>query len=481
MTGLSRAFPWLMLGLAAAVVRLYRLDHFSYWLDEILETYWIRESWDGLFRSLRWQGLHAPLDYLLLKLLETFEPADAARKIPAVFWGVSCVLAFAGLIARRAGRPAGLVAGLLLAFAPYHVRYSQELRPYSLGLFLLCLSLFLLDRYLERPGLRRLAGLYLACVATAYTLYLAALVLLLVSAALLGEDSLAGEAARRQVARKFLRASPLFIGAIAVAYFPWWGVLLRATRSAPFSGSPVLEWSRASRLFSYFGFGPADWYPLGRAGLLFMAVTAVGAALAAIRPRLRFLLVWGFGGLAIVEVLEHYHPTFDSIFHYLPAGMALTGLFSLPLGLLFERRRLLWLGTAILGLTLWLDIRGLAFYFQHGRPDWRPLARFLRATSSRERILVESQYTQLCLGFYVVGPDWLCCPKPGQREIVSVDGKVLTLSLAWDRGQNAWLVLAGGQKSEELRTWSARSASFSFPTAEGEGGVILRHLVRNLE
>ncbi len=470
-----------MLGLVAALVRLYRLDHFSHWLDEILEAYTIRESWAGLWRSLRWQGLHAPLDYVILKLLEAFGPTDALRRIPAVVWGVGCVLAFGGLMARRAGRPAGLVAGFLLAFTPYHVRYSQELRPYSLGLLLLCLSLFLLDRYLERPGLRRLAGLYLACVATAYTLYLAGLVLLLVSATLLGEDCLAGEAARRQAARKFLRASPLFIGAIAVAYLPWLSVLLRATRSAPFSGSPVLEWSRASRLFSYFGFGPADWYPLGRAGLLFMAVTAVGAALAAIRPRLRFLLVWGFGGLAMVEVLEHYHPTFDSIFHYLPAGMALTGLFSLPLGLLFERRRLLWLGTAILGLTLWLDIRGLAFYFQHGRPDWRPLACFLRATSSRERILVESQYTQLCVGFYVVGPDWLCCKKPGQREIANLDGKALALSWAWEPGQNAWLVLAGGEKSAELRAWSAPYASVPFPTAEGEGGAIVRHLVRNPE
>ena len=61
------------------------------------------------------------------------------------------------LLARRAGRAAGAWAALLLAFAPFHVRYSQEFRPYALGLLLLSASLLALDRFLERPGRLRLA------------------------------------------------------------------------------------------------------------------------------------------------------------------------------------------------------------------------------------------------------------------------------------------------------------------------------------
>src|SRR6266567_6586485 len=121
-----------VIGVMAAAFRFYRLNHFSYWLDEILQVYMIRDNWSGLWRSLHWHRLHAPLDYVLLKAFETFHPSDAARRIPAVIWGVGCVIAFGGLIARRAGRGTGILASILLAAAPYHVHYSQEVRPYSL-------------------------------------------------------------------------------------------------------------------------------------------------------------------------------------------------------------------------------------------------------------------------------------------------------------------------------------------------------------
>ena len=68
---------------------------------------------------------------------------------------------------------------LLLALAPFHVRYSQEFRPYSLGAFALCLTLLLLDLYLERPSLGRFVAVFVGCLVTMYALYLAAVVLAL--------------------------------------------------------------------------------------------------------------------------------------------------------------------------------------------------------------------------------------------------------------------------------------------------------------
>src|SRR6185369_1828361 len=121
--------------------------------------------------------VHPPLDYILDRFFEVFRPGDAARRIPAVLWGTGSVLLLAALMARRAGRGAGMLAGAFLALAPFHVRYSQEFRPYSLGVFLVLLSLVLLDRFLERPGAARLAALYFGCLAAMYALYLGALVL----------------------------------------------------------------------------------------------------------------------------------------------------------------------------------------------------------------------------------------------------------------------------------------------------------------
>src|SRR5438445_716192 len=96
----------------------------------------------------------------------------------------------------------GLVAGF--ALAPYHVHYSQEVRPYSLGLFLLVASLLCLERSLDRPSAPRILLLFAACTATIYALYLAGLLLVMVAPALLLEDAFDPDPRRRGIARRFL-------------------------------------------------------------------------------------------------------------------------------------------------------------------------------------------------------------------------------------------------------------------------------------
>src|SRR5205823_1103969 len=116
-------------------------------------------------------------DYLLDRLALAAGPSNELLKVVPVAWGCATAGVFGLLIARRSNEASGLTAAALLALAPYHVRYSQELRPYSLGLLLVALSLLALDAYLRKPSLARLAGLYLASLSTAYALYLAALLL----------------------------------------------------------------------------------------------------------------------------------------------------------------------------------------------------------------------------------------------------------------------------------------------------------------
>ncbi|MGE5278945.1 MAG: hypothetical protein ACM3SU_18280 [Acidobacteriota bacterium] len=385
--------PWILLTGIALAIRLYRLDHFSYWLDEVLQTFTVRSSWRELWRSLRWQGLHAPLDYVLLKVIEGFHPSDALRRIPAVLWGTGCVLAFGSLLTRRGGRAIGLVSAALLALSPYHVRYSQEVRPYSLGLFLLTASLLALDAFLERPNGLRLGLFYVACLATIYSLYLAGLVLFIAAGSLIVFDGFDPEQARRASARRFLLWSPAFIAAVAVGYLPWWSVLLRAIRSPANSAPPDFGMVRLVRWFSYFGFSGWDQTSLGAAGLLFLILSLTGAVIASRRPRLRFLVPWAVLGLTTIEVLEHRHPEFDSIFHWLPAGLGLTALAGVGLASLF-RTRVPWpAGTLVFAAVILVDVRSLATYFRAGRPDWRPVAQFLSSTPGGERIFAENPYT----------------------------------------------------------------------------------------
>jgi uncharacterized membrane protein len=265
----SNATLWVVVCLGALIVRALYLDHFSLWLDEILEVFTISNSWGGMLHDLRSLLYNPPLDYVLRKAAEPLLLSDAARRLPSVLLGTSCVLVFGLLIARRAGRTAGLTAAVLLALAPYHVRYSQEVRPYALGLLLLCLSLVGLEAYLRRPSLSRLILVYLLCLATSYALYLAALMLLLAASALLIEGSFSADTDRRPGARRALRWSSAFGAALIVGYLPWMGVIVKLLRSQPMSVPPSYSWARVTRALSWFGSSASDWAPLGASGILF--------------------------------------------------------------------------------------------------------------------------------------------------------------------------------------------------------------------
>jgi 4-amino-4-deoxy-L-arabinose transferase-like glycosyltransferase len=479
MTGRARIAAAALLS-AAAAVRLFRLDHFSYGLDEVLQAYFIQGDWAFFWKSLTFDAFHPPLDYLIGRFLEPLGPADWARKLPAVAWGVGTVGAIGLLVARRAGPTAGWIAALLVAFAPFHVRYSQELRPYSLGLFLLVLSLLALDRYLERPGPVRLGALWLACLATAYALYFAALVLAMAATAMLLEDAFSRDEKRRRAARKFLAWSPAFAATLFVAYLPWWPVVLEASRRPAMATAAPASFERWGRILSYFSFAPDDGQPLGRKGPLFLLLVVLGALRAATTRGLRFLAVWGVGGLAAIEILGRLHPHYDVSRRFLPAGLAFPALAALALAALASRRGLRLAAAGLVALVLVFDVRSLAVYFREGRADWRTLTDYLRRTASpAERVFTENQYSQLCVAFYLVGPQWLHEGGKRGREVLNLDGEVVRLTWSWKPGERAWLVLAGEPRYTELRRWAATFPSLSFPKAEGSDLRLLDPAMRD--
>ena len=468
--------------LAAAAVRLYRLDHFSYGLDEILQGFFIQGDSAFFWKSLRGDAVHPPLDYLIARLVEAAGPADWARKLPAVAWGLGTIAAAGILIARRAGRIAGWVAALLLAFAPFHVRYSQEFRPYSLGLFLLVLSVLLLDRWLERPRAGRLVALWLACLATAYALYLAAFVLALAAAAMLAEDALSQDLARRRAARKFLAWSPVFAALLFVAYLPWWPVILDVAGRPPAAEAAPPSWQRWGRILSFFAFAPIDGQLLGRKGPFLLLLVGIGAAIALRRTRLRFLAVWAIGGLLAIEVLGRLHPHYDASRRFVPAGIAFPLLAALPIAELAARRTMRGgvAAAAIVVAIVFLDLRSLAVYFREGRADWRTLADYLRReTAPHERVFTENQYSQLCTAFYLVGPRWMFEGGRRGREVLNLDGEIVRLTWSWLPGRRDWLVFAGEPEYPELRRWAAIFPRRLFPKAESSVLVELDPALRD--
>jgi hypothetical protein len=285
---------------------------------------------------------------------------------------------------------------------------------------------------------------------------------------MLVEDGLSADPARRRAARRFLAWSPAFVATLAVAYFPWWPVVLEAARRPVPVPHPAMTWERMGRLLSFFSFAPDDGHPLGLKGPLYLVLVALGFRAAFRRPGLRFLAIWPLLGYAVIETLGRVHPHWYVSRRYLPAGLAFPALAALPIATLASKPRLRALAAIAFAAVLVFDLRSLAVYFREGRADWRTLADYLRHNSpAHERVFTENPYGQLCTAYYLVGPRWLYQGGKSEREVLNLDGEIARLTWSWRPGERAWLVAGGpGMPYTELRRWAERFPAIQFPKAE---------------
>ena len=116
----------------AAVVRFSQLGAQSFWVDEIGVTQ-VADS-EGLLGAIRDLGPYEPpLSYVAVRVaLHLPVGFETAARIPSAVFGIVEVGALM-LVAREASRrwAVTLLAGSLLAVAPFAVRYGQEARYYT--------------------------------------------------------------------------------------------------------------------------------------------------------------------------------------------------------------------------------------------------------------------------------------------------------------------------------------------------------------
>jgi 4-amino-4-deoxy-L-arabinose transferase-like glycosyltransferase len=136
--------------LAALALRLARLGHESFWIDELNAVHLARSG--GVLRAVRSFGpFEPPLSHLLVAAsLKLPFSAETAARLPMAMFGALEVLALY-LVARELTKriSIALVAAALLAVAPFSVRYSQEARYYTMFSTLQLLSWWMLLRALR--------------------------------------------------------------------------------------------------------------------------------------------------------------------------------------------------------------------------------------------------------------------------------------------------------------------------------------------
>lgn len=152
----------------ALAVRFPTLSLQSFWLDETYTEHLIHLGFGRMLGEIPKTESTPPVYYALAWIwTRVFGSSEfGLRSLSALAGALTVTLGY-GLATRLGGLRAGLVAGVLLAFSPLMIWYSQEARAYSLaGLFatasVLCLVLYVESgspRWLARWALTAALGL----------------------------------------------------------------------------------------------------------------------------------------------------------------------------------------------------------------------------------------------------------------------------------------------------------------------------------
>ncbi|MDQ2806315.1 MAG: glycosyltransferase family 39 protein [Chloroflexota bacterium] len=152
---LSRHLLVLPILLVGAWLRFSGLDQTSLWLDELMQTVIDRRPLAELLPEVRNLVGQAPLDYLIGNVFQRFGHSDTMVRLPAVLLGCGALVLLYWLGCRVFNQRVALLGTLLLAFAPLHLFYSREARPYALLTFM-TLAVMLAFSYLwHAPSTRR--------------------------------------------------------------------------------------------------------------------------------------------------------------------------------------------------------------------------------------------------------------------------------------------------------------------------------------
>ncbi len=146
-----------LLTFIALALRLFRLSHQSFWVDEVDSIMAAQGPLKGIYERSVLAANSLPTYFFLLRPFvgDSTTDLEVRARLLSVIAGTFSIPVFIGVVFLwRKQRATALLAGALLAINPLHLWYSQETRGYALMLLfgLLTLLCFDLARQKNRPG-----------------------------------------------------------------------------------------------------------------------------------------------------------------------------------------------------------------------------------------------------------------------------------------------------------------------------------------
>jgi len=160
-------FIALLIVIAIAVFsRISNLTFNSIYSDELHSIFIIKE---GLYSSFN-VDVHPPLFFILLWFwAKVFGNSDFALRMFSVAAGIGSIVIFYLLVELLIDKTCAWIAALFMAVSPFHVFYSQEIRGYTLLLFVSVLTLYFFSKFAKQGKTVNIIGYILSATSIFYT------------------------------------------------------------------------------------------------------------------------------------------------------------------------------------------------------------------------------------------------------------------------------------------------------------------------
>ncbi|MFH1126420.1 MAG: glycosyltransferase family 39 protein, partial [Candidatus Altiarchaeota archaeon] len=137
---------FLVILVVGATLRFYNLDSKSAWYDEVFVVEHLKKSLWDIWRGVGESG-HPPF-YYILSYIAGAKTIVQLRVLSALF-GILSLIAFYFVIEELFGVREALLSMFMLSISHLSIQYSQMARMYSMTLFMVLLTTFILVKSLK--------------------------------------------------------------------------------------------------------------------------------------------------------------------------------------------------------------------------------------------------------------------------------------------------------------------------------------------
>ena len=143
------------IGVMGTTLGLVRLGRKALWHDEAFSAATVELDFATILRVITTGESLTGLYFGILHYWTYWGNSEVWLRLPSVMFGSLAQLALFALNRRLFGLVTAVIAGVLLAVNPFFVRYEQEVRPYTLALFLAVLATYALVQVATKPSSTR--------------------------------------------------------------------------------------------------------------------------------------------------------------------------------------------------------------------------------------------------------------------------------------------------------------------------------------